>query len=68
MLAGLATEIPLKQSELAKMSMEIRGLRVPLVEPQPPPVSYAEVVTSIVLCFFSILSYRIAWQRSLLHL
>lgn len=36
---GLSSEISEHQSDLAKVSMNIRGLRVPLVEPQPPKVS-----------------------------
>lgn len=38
-LKHLTIEMPKRQSELAKLSMEIRGLRVPLVEPQSPQVS-----------------------------
>lgn len=39
-LKRLATEVSQRQTQLAKLSMEIRGLRVPLVEPQPPLVSH----------------------------
>ena len=38
-LAALAFDSSSQHSEMAKMAMEIRGLRVPLIEPQPPPVS-----------------------------
>lgn len=38
-LAGLAFDSSRQQSEMANMAMEIRGLRVPLIEPQPPSVS-----------------------------
>lgn len=38
-LAGLAFDVTRQQSLMGKMAMEIRGLRVPLLEPQPPPVS-----------------------------
>lgn len=38
-LAGLQFDSSRQQSEMAKMAMEIRGLRVPLIEPQPPRVS-----------------------------
>ncbi|CAN0063800.1 unnamed protein product [Sphacelaria rigidula] len=36
-LKRLANEATQQQTELAKLSMEIRGLRVSIVEPQPPP-------------------------------
>ncbi|CAM9330763.1 unnamed protein product, partial [Ectocarpus sp. 4 AP-2014] len=35
-LAGLAFDASRQQAGMAKMAMEIRGLRVPLIEPQPP--------------------------------
>lgn len=38
-LAGLAFDASRQQAGMAKMAMEIRGLRVPLIEPQPPSVS-----------------------------
>lgn len=38
-LVGLATETTRQQSDGGKLAMEIRGLRVPLVEPRPPLVS-----------------------------
>lgn len=38
-LAGLAFDASRQNSAMAKLAMEIRGLRVPLIEPQPPPVS-----------------------------
>lgn len=60
LLAGLASDSSRQQSEMAKMAMEIRGLRVPLIEPQPPSVSCNEAPVYVLhLLFRRLRIYRL---------